>query len=158
MFFNSSKPTIQTEVQQPVVARVDPYTKLKAFYLQEIDGQKLILSLANAFKNSNAYMSFDDGTIWKVSYIGEVLEFLNATIQQIGINMQPNAAMAKWLGGHLPVNLNPQVEIGPDKIIDYALQAVRKYPTNEYELYVEQMENFKIRFDSCEIIQNLNAQ
>lgn len=155
MFFN--KPVVP-EVQQPVVARIDPYAKLKAFYLREIDGQKLILSLSNQLKNSNAIISFDDGTIWKASYIGEVLDFLNNTIQQIGMNMQPNAAMAKWLDGHLPVNLNPQVEIGPDKIIDYALQTVRKYPTKEYALFIESIENFKLRYDSCEIVENLRAQ
>ena len=103
-------------------------------------------------------MAFEDGTMWKVSYIGEVLEFLNNTIQQIGMNLQPNVAMGKWLGGHLPVNLNPQVEVGPDKIIDYALQTARKYPTKEYTLYIEQLENFKICFDRCEIVENLRNQ
>jgi uncharacterized membrane protein len=153
MFF-SSKQEVQPD-EQPVAQKIDPYAKLRAFYFREIDGHKLILTLANQLKTSNAIMSFDDGTIWKVSYLGEVLEFLNNTIQQIGSKLQPNAAMAKWLDGELPVNLNPKIEISPEKIVDYAVQALRKYPTNEYSLFVEQMENFKIRFDDCEIVENL---
>ena len=113
MFFNKPvQPEAQVEVKpvEPVAAQ---YAKLKQLYFTEFDGQKLILSVAQIFKRSNSIMSFNDGSIWQTSYIGQVLEFLNSTIQQIGLNMPPNTMMAKWLGGELPCNINPQIDIAP---------------------------------------------
>lgn len=137
--------------------RVDPYAKLKEFYFKEIDGQKLILNVSNKLKQSNAMIQFDDGTIWQAKYIGVVFEFLNATIQQIKSSPHLSSSMQNWVDGHLPVNLNPQIEIGPQKIVDYVVQTIKKYPTSEYDIYLEQIENFKIRFNTCELVENLSA-
>ena len=161
MFFNSKPPAepkeqpIEPKIEPSIEPKTDRYAKLKVFYFHEIDGHKFIMNLSKHFKASNAIVAFNDGTIWRVSYIGEVLEFLNNTIQQIGTNTQLNPLMIKWLDGNLPVNPNPLIEIGPDRILDYAIQAIRKYPTNECALYLEQLESFKARYDTCEIVQNL---
>ena len=136
----------------------DPYENLKQFYFHDIDGQKLVLNIANDFKVSNVIMRFDDGTIWQVSYVGKVLDFLNATILQISTGTALPPVMKKWVEGALPVNINPQVEIGPDKVVNYAMQTVLNYPTKEYEKYVQELGHFKILYDNSEIVKNLRKK
>lgn len=138
--------------------KADPYENLKQFYFHEINGQKLLMNIANDFKSSNAFMVFDGGVMWSVAYLGTVLEFLNNTIQSIQASPHLSTSMAKWLDGELPVNVNPQIEIGPDKIVDYAMQVVRKYPTKEYEKYIEELGTFKILYDNSEIMQKLRKK
>lgn len=136
----------------------DPYENLKRTYFHDTNGQVLIMNIANDFKDSNVIIAYDDGTIWEVKYVGKVLEFLNNTIQQMNSGLALAPVMAKWLNGELPVNINPQIEIPPHKIIDYVMQTIRKYPTKEYEKYVEEFGYFKILYDNCEIMQKFRKK
>jgi hypothetical protein len=138
--------------------KAEKYENLKQFYFHDMDGEKLIMNIANDFKESNAILRFDDGTIWQVSYLGKVLQFLNNTIQEINMGIALSPVVKKWLAGELPVNINPQIEIGPHKIVNYAQQAIVNYPTGEYEKYIESMGYFRILFDNCEIVKNLRTQ
>lgn len=156
MFFNKPREEEREFVVDDAMleAKIDPYAKLKQFYFKDIDGQKLVLNVSNKLKQSNAIMQFDDGTMWKCSYLGVVFEFLNSTIQQINASPHLSSSVKNWVEGVVPVNLNPQIEISPHKIVSYVLQAVRKYPTNEYHMHIEELENFKIMFDACELTQS----
>jgi hypothetical protein len=135
-------------------APVDKYETLKQIYFKDTEGQRIILNIANDFKEGNAFILFDDGAIWPVAYVGKVLEFFNNTAQHIKMGGKLPAFMSEWLDGKLPVGAGPQIEIPPYKIIDYTMQVIRKYPTKEYEKYVEEFGYFKILFDNCEIMQN----
>lgn len=118
------------------------YPKLKQLYFSDIDGTKLILNLSNKLKESHAIIQFEDGAIYRASYIGDVLFFMNSVIQQIGQNLALAGVMQKWLEGELPINNHPHIEIGPNIIVGYALETVKKYPSNLFAEYVEPMEHF----------------
>jgi hypothetical protein len=131
------------------------YPKLKQFYFKDFDGQKLVLNLSNQLKSSFAIIAFEDGSAYPASYIGQVLFYLNSVIMLIGENVALSPSMQKWLEGDLPVNVNPQIEIGPDKIVGYALETVQKYPAGLLKSHEAQLEAFVQEYRKTEILDKM---
>ena len=121
---------------------------IRAFYIED-KSEYVISKFANTLRGMNYSLIFEGARIYPVSYIGDIVMFMISTLSELISTPNLSPVKLNWMQGNLPVSSNPKIEIGPDKVLSYALKTLGTSPNGELNEYEQAVRIFASKLESA---------